>query len=277
MRKSFLKLAVLAMLVESTAAISNPVGNWLTIGKTVDKDYVYHGGSLIKSDMPPTIVSAKLYYIQDGKPNPWYEHEFNCTNETIKIPQLDQTISVKSETNSIRKMWLKGFCGIRQADGYWFLVGSAQKIGPSGDFSGWIFLDAASLRKTNSPFSNGLSFRLSYGSFELTRQTNIDHSLALYDVHIDCKNPEKLFYNLTSSPNTTHEVWKISENDVSGTVSRLACNYFPVSQVQRLQAENIGDKDTVSQSLENAKSKCTELGYESGTEKYGQCVLKLSR
>jgi hypothetical protein len=277
MRKLILLLTAVATLFENTSAISNPVGNWVTIGKTAGRDYVYHGGSLIKSDMPPTMVSAKMYYIEDGKANAWYEHEFNCTNETVKIPQLNQAISVKSETNSIRKMWLKGFCGIRQPDGHWFLVGSIQKVGANGEFSGWLFLDAASLRKTNSPFSNGLSFRLSYGSLDLTRKINIDHSLALYDVHIDCKNTEKFYLNLSSNPSAVLDVWKISENDFTGTLSRLACNYFPISTVQRPQPENAEEKNSVSETLENAKSKCTDLGYDPGTEKHGQCVLKLSR
>jgi hypothetical protein len=45
---------------------------------------------------------------------------------------------------------------------------------------------------------------------------------------------------------------------------------------QQVRSQTI-DERAVSNSLEEAKSKCSNLGFKAGTEKHGDCVLRLSK
>jgi hypothetical protein len=51
----------------------------------------------------------------------------------------------------------------------------------------------------------------------------------------------------------------------------------PESKVVQEQPVIVKSEDAYSENkLEDAKSKCVELGFEAGTEKFGECVLKLA-
>ena len=61
---------------------------------------------------------------------------------------------------------------------------------------------------------------------------------------------------------------KLQENIDSFSVDKGSANQSPTPQ--KTTDENVG------KSLDDAKGKCAELGFKRGTEKFGECVLKLS-
>jgi hypothetical protein len=253
------------------------VGNWVYLGKSSEgTDFAYHGKTLQKSGMPPNLISAKMYSMTNGKSAGWNEHEFNCETEELKILPSSQKFNLRSEQNSLRKMWLKGFCGIKQDDGYWFLVGSLQAPHPNPAFYGWLFIDANSIRKIDSPIKNGTGFRISYGSFDLLRTDKVRAENGIFEGAIDCNNPTKILSKTPTANEFTESA--VNSNDVSGTYVRLVCeSYFPVFSLINESKDSHINNESIDKSVDKAKEQCKELGFSPGTEKYGTCVLKLSK
>jgi hypothetical protein len=60
--------------------------------------------------------------------------------------------------------------------------------------------------------------------------------------------------------------------------SKLACNYAEKNLwIQNNNKENTNIKNKSLTSIDEAKDKCKTLGFKIGTEKFGSCVLELTK
>ena len=134
------------------------------------------------------------------------------------------------------------------------------------------------------PFSDGfellgdkpfISYVLSDAENKLTRNTmnlNIDgdefqmcFNINNVDVNTHEYKSNRLRFFRHSCPST---LTQIASNNVNGQYSVRFC----LDQVSSRQTKSL---TTSSSKIEKAKSTCTDLGFTAGTEKHGECVLKL--
>lgn len=68
-------------------------------------------------------------------------------------------------------------------------------------------------------------------------------------------------------------------NDPSRSISLPSSNPSPapVAPAYNPPQQFIPSAETRGESLDSAKAKCADLGFKTGTQKFGECVLKLSR
>jgi hypothetical protein len=240
---------------------------WATVAVNVTgHTFIYHSHSIIKDTWPPTTVSAKISSVKDGKSIGFQQWEFRCLQQEVKVDS-GNFISVASDTNSIRKTLLKGFCGINQSDGHWFLLGANLK---DLVVNGYMFIDVNSIVKVNKPASNGISFRYGVAKVDMTKMPHLNIIPPVITVVVDCDNPARIFMVDTTKSPDFEELNSAVLNTVPRAMNHLVCSgYYPTSVVNNPNLPAVN--------MDAAKNQCKELGFKNGTEAFGKCVLQLSK
>lgn len=289
-RRGFFWIACL--LLSSQTSSQSLDDSWVAAGWAADGTaFYFHRGSLAMSGFPPTSITAQIFSTKNGKSEPYYSWNFNCYSKQIVVGNTPAT-SISSSEDSIRNLWLKGFCGIKKDNNYWFFVGATFENNLMASY----FIDAASIRRSTPPEITGVYFKYAQGSID--HKNNYLSIGKVFEVVTPCNGYSTATAreeNTTSYPNE----FSVGKNSsVDATLNLVCKNYFPLNENSFLQPkkENLLPAATELKNIENqnegaiengqqkekmglvtAKEKCKELGLKEKTEKFGACVLRLSK
>ncbi len=238
--------------------------------------YFYHSKSLLVSESP-RVITANFLLRKSEKISVNSTWKINC--EQHNVTQDGVTNSVASDGNTIRKKILIGFCGLRDNGKNLYLIGSI--FNTSSKAEEFVFVDASSIGRSDYPYTNGAVYNLIVGNF------NVENNLKFIpasegEAVASCEDPYKFS---TRSADMTSYVSHVAEvNSVSSSANFLICSgYFGFAlDVVKKNANSVNQLNLIKDSSEMmdinlAKTKCKELGFEEKTEKFGNCVLKLSK
>lgn len=264
-----MRVVLLNLMLLSNIALGQTLNDgWAYVTKDVNgKSFHFNSTSLIKEGWPPNSVAVKVAAMNsDGKAEGYRQYEFNCREQQVKIDQSN-FIPISGDTNTIRKQLMLGFCGVQEQNGLWFLAGANNSSTNPNQIFTW-FLDAYSLRKTQSPLPNGVTFRYGQPAFNAASPPYFKNQFNAQDVTVSCSEPRFIYKNQSGE----NQELTIARNSILWSVQHLVCNgYFNISEVSTSAPPSSGI------GLDRAKEQCKELGFKSGTEAFGNCVLKLSR
>jgi len=120
-------------------------------------------------------------------------------------------------------------------------------------------------------------FRINVGLSSHIVKLSIDNGSYCFDARngANGNTASEIIYFCESSktsPFTKNEVEALLKNK---SKFGLGGNSYKSSQPQQKQSATQSSKSSSASKIDKAKSTCTELGFTAGTEKHGQCVLKL--
>lgn len=241
---------------------------WAYVTKDVNgKSFHFNSTSLIKEGWPPTAVAVKIATVDSsGKAEGHRQYEFNCRDQQFKVDQSN-FIYIGGDTNTIRKQLMLGFCGIQEQNGLWFLAGANNSTSDPSQIFTW-FIDANSLRKTQSPLPNSVTFKYGQPAFNAASPPYFKNQFNAQDVTVSCSEP-RFFYKNQSNEN---QELPIARNSILWSIQHLVCNgYFNIS------GASTSAPSSITNTMDKAKDQCRELGFKNGTEAFGKCVLQLSK
>ncbi len=265
---------ILILFICASVNAENFSTGWASAGSDVNKTYfLYHAPTLIKQGTPPQIVSVKIRTSKNGTlSNTYDEFEFHCATDELKVNQGSlQKIPFNSNANTMRDMWYAGFCGINGNGSTFYFIGT--QVNTTNNINTHYFIDSLSIKKTASPLPEGIYFRLYPGTIDPTSKKilKLGSDAEMMEAISSCKDPLKIFFKINSKSNF-NEV-SINDGSIGFSANNLLCRgYFPISQATKVQEGLDFDEG-----IKKATNQCKDLGFSEGTEKFGDCVLKLSR
>jgi hypothetical protein len=271
-----MRFFLLAAAFFSSAAMSQNLNNgWALIGIQEDGTrYGYHAGSMVKDNFPPNIITTKIAtYDKSGKTNGYEQLEVRCQQQEIKFGN-NPFVNISSDTKSVRKMILRGLCGVNQTNGHWFLVGTIPGESNQGSeippLSTYYFIDVKSIKKTSKPIPNGTSLLYHFGLLNENKAELWEVTGTPSELVIDCGD-DSHYYHPKETDKLNYDKLKTGINTVPQAINHLVCNgYYSLDQAKK--ASSIQAKD-----FSEVKKQCLELGFKQGTESFGKCVLTLSK
>jgi len=241
---------------------------WTFVTKDVNgKTFSFNSTSLIKEGWPPTAVAVKIATMDSsGTAEGYRQYEFNCRDQQLKVDHSN-FMYIGGDTNTIRKQLMLGFCGIQEQNGLWFLAGATKSTSDPSKLATW-FIDVNSLRKTQSPLPNGVTFKYVAPAFNAESPPYFKNQFTAPDVTVSCSEPRFIYKNQS---NENQEI-AFSRNSLLWSIQHLVCNgYFNIS------GTSASAPSSTVNSMDRAKDQCRELGFKNGTEAFGKCVLQLSK
>lgn len=251
---------------------------WIPIAHSVEGNWFYYHAETIKFiGMPPNVVTFNLVSCKEGKCTTSYSrYEAICGSRSITVNNSEPK-SVLSGT-TIESIIVDAFCGRADPNGYWVTLFAV----PDKDnkFTGWWLFNLQSLKKTEQPF-HGLTLQMATANIWKAPASAVsfpylDNSLSEYVV--SCLNPSRAVHKKIDAENFSPEIIVQPSTPLWGLTQVLCSGQFPMAeQVPAQLIEPPKDTSSGSLSVDKAKQKCMELGFKSGSENFGSCVLKLSK
>ncbi len=266
-------ISCLVALASSTSAQTLSEDGWARIAVDSESQWSFHTKSIKFDAIPPTVVSVNIRRQIDKNQRPF---EFLCREQRVRINGVP--VSLVTETNTMRRLFYDGFCGMEYEGGFWILIGSTSPKGEPLKLSNYIFADLRSTYTIEKPFFGRATrlLRMNYNQSKFPRFTPVMGD----EIAVDCSNPTRSAYRGPSA--SDFSVSESTVNSLSHSWSFLFCSSgWPVSAVNlqaRSQPKAVPppDKGNIS-SFQDVLKYCEDSGHKRGTEKFGECVMGLSR
>jgi hypothetical protein len=241
-------------------------------------NWFYYNAYDIKVEKTPTHFITVPIFSADGNKNLKKEiFKINCETEELQID--DKSWTVKNTDNAGDRI-VKGLCGFKQVNATWvhyftFPLDSEKKANT-------LFLNTENLEKVfiavDGVQKEGIKVYYTSGAFN--KSTSLFQIGDIRDQVISCSE-EKLF----EKENDVYKTFPLTPNfGLFGSRHNL-CNGVYANLVKpnlsaplvlpKLPSQVVSPKQLSP--INNAKAKCIELGFKSGTEELGKCVLQLSK
>lgn len=242
---------------------------WSIINAGADgKKFMINLKELTVIGSPPQIISFP--FLELGSPN-YRSWELHCNKKKIKDNGIFRSIA--REKNTVRRIILDGMCGLNYDNRHWTLVAA----GFDANFTilqSHIFIDLQSISRVNFPFS-GLMTEI------LVTGWNDSDFVPYHSEQIiaDCNNKARYASRLINEGQDFTVLENAVPNSTAHSVNLMLCsNRFQVrdSYESRKQGSQITPSNLES-IIEKSMSQCETLGFIKGTERFGDCVLKLSK
>lgn len=229
----------------------------------------YKSDSLKRDGFPPVAVSAQVFNYDPNKKNFIWTWEFRCQSKEIQVGTAP-IIPIAADGGTTRRILLEGLCGVRNDSGLWFTVGRGQ--------SGLFAINAESLKSTSA---NEFSVITSQVAFDATKTPFIATVGQSSEMFFSCADRTKSQYRsigqVLESPNTDVQ----PASPAAAVIHTVCSGFFPVATRQLgTQSDAFpskGNSQSLADSIENAKKTCIDLGFELKSERFADCVLKVSR
>lgn len=258
--------AMMFLFLTSSKIVLAQENKWIPFVSSVNGTVLlYQYDALKRESFPPVVVAAKIFNYDPNKKNPAFDWEFFCPSKEIKVGS-GNLISIASDKGTTRRILLEGFCGIRNAEGLWFAIG----LNSSGQ---QYAINSDSLKRISNDEYSFVSSNI---------RINIDGevSLALLEPKqehlISCSDRSKIkFRNIGQDESIqTVESPKIAQ----AAIEMVCSGFIPVSsQPNMAQPTSNNQQSNLNERLEAAKKTCIELGFKEKSEKFADCVLKVTR
>jgi len=199
----------------------------------------------------------------------------NCSGKAIRWNALDTNGNWKvlrdwnvPDPNSVDDWMIQRLCPIRAEDGgirQFINVAPDARMPNKYTVFWWEY---------EKDFADGKSVSKTYRVYQMTTPEN---KLTYHYVSLRC---ESRTYVATITPFVKDQKWVAEPppNSAYGFLMSKACGINYNYQNQNASKASSGTSGANSRvDIDEAKSKCVELGYKRGTEQYGNCVLKLSK
>lgn len=222
------------------------------------------------ADDSRSIVSFML--LEDGSRGyePW---EIHCRDGRIKANGI--FVSIVSDGNTVRRTLYNGFCGFQYEGVTWTLVGAIPVKGDSTRINSFMFFDLNSIKSIHKPFL-GRSVQV----LEVGLENYVFKPIAKLEFAYNCSAPISFATKVTGYEFNVFK-GEIGSNTLAHSTSLLVCSdkFFKSGTRNPLPKGSMGlsEEATPNRSVSAAKKTCADLGFKAGSEKYGECVLKLSR
>jgi len=273
LRLSSFLVSCLVAVANSSVAQTLSEDGWARIAVDSESQWSFHTKSIKFDAIPPTVISVNIRRQIDKNHRPF---EFRCREQRVRINGVP--VSLVSETNTIRRILYDGFCGMEYEGGFWILIGSTFPKGEPLKLSNYIFADLRSTYAIEKPFPGRATrlLRMNYDQSKLPRFIPVMGD----EIAVDCASPTRSAYRGPSA--SDFSVFESPVNTLSHSWSFLFCSSgWPVSAVNsqarsQLKAVSPPDKGNIS-SFQDVLKYCEDSGHKRGTEKFGECVMGLSR
>jgi len=217
-----------------------------------------------------SIVS--FMFMEDGGGGyvPW---EVHCRDGRIKVNGI--FVSIVSDGKTVRRTLYNGFCGFQSEGATWTLVGAIQVKGDPTKLNSLMFFDLNSIQPVHKPFS-GRSVQV----LEVVLENYVFKPISRGEFAYKCSTPMS-FATRISGYEFSVSKGEIGINTLAHSTSLLVCSdKFFKSGTQNSfleESRRLSEEATPNRPLATARKTCADLGFKVGSEKYGECVLKLSR
>jgi hypothetical protein len=159
-------------------------------------------------------------------------------------------------------------CGVNTADGLWFAIILMNENLEHLYFNGDTLEAVGPLTVDGVKLPNAIKVTLRNGNFN-----NGDVNFGVpNNAFIDC-GPAGDTHFVNTEPGRTMKGYKLAGLNMQYVHFAICGGYFPI----RVKSSAPPAQDNPSNSLDKAKDQCEELGFQKGTEKFGECVLTLSK
>lgn len=276
---NFLTLFVLVLLFSMPRLIHAQGFNGLVgIVQLTNGNWFYYNAYDIKVEKTPTHFITVPIFSADGNKNLKKEiFKIDCETEELQID--DKSVAVKN-TDNVADRIVKGLCGIKQTNATWvhyftFPLDSEKKANT-------LFLNTENLEKVfiavDGVQKEGI--KIYYTSAAFNKSTSLFQIGEIRDQVMSCSE-EKFF----EKENDVYKTFPLTPNfGLLGSRHNLCSGVYANLVKPNLSAPLVLPKipsQVVTPKqlspINNAKAKCIELGFKSGTEELGKCVLQLSK
>jgi len=250
---------IASLLFVNNVAAQKFVDGWTLIASSNDGTlFVYDVTSLTKDNSKyPNIISVKIAEDKGDKAEGYKSYKFYCAEKKVQIDGGSQ-IFIGNEV-SVRNALMTGFCGVSKKESMWVLAGAT---GTRTSGVQYWFVDANSVSKNNTRYKNGSSLKLTTLILNPSGGKYLEFNSPILEGLTSCSE-SKMFFN---NPSGGTEL-SISKNTALWAIQHQVCNGYL----------DTADKTFDEEPINQAKKKCTDLGFKSGTEGFGKCVLQLSK
>lgn len=266
-------LSVLSIVIAPQAISQNLANPWVPIHVAADNTaFLFHAETIKFFSVPPKLVTFNLLSVKDGKASNYDRYEASCNTAEIKV-NGSAFIAIGSE-NTARHLILRALCGFAADDGYWIGLLSEYE-GPRKNLI--YFVNVMSIIRVGAPFP-GYSAQGIVGVWKHGKNPPFELTQGRSQWSYTCKSPHRYAAKEPSSTDFGAELTVASDSPLGGVLNILCGGQFPImQQAVNNTPELQKDNGFNSSSLEDAKGMCKELGFKPASEKFGDCVLKLSR
>lgn len=266
--KLFLIIGLFIFTASASFAKSLPDG-WSIINAGADgKKYMINLKELNIIGSPPQIILFPFIELGSSAYRLW---ELHCNQKTIKDNGIFRSIA--NEGTTVRKIIFDGMCGLKYDNKSWTLVGAIFDQSFS-TLQAYVFIDLENIQRVNSPFEGVKANILITGW-----NTSGFAPLQQEEMVSDCINVGRRATRLVNTGSDFSLQDNAMPNSVSHSIGHLVCG----NQV-RVKDESVKpiiNTESLPQNfesqIEKSKLQCESLGFKKGTEKFGDCVLKLSK
>ena len=245
-----------------------------------DGNWFYYDVYGIKVEKLPTHkITVPIFYTDKNKNLIKGIYKINCETEELQID--DKFVAVKN-TDNVGDRIVKGLCGFKQTNATWvhyftFPLNSEKKaqtlfINIEKLENVFIVVDGVQKEGISVDYTNGL----------FNKNTLLFEIMDIRNFVVSCSE-EKLFQK-ENDVYTTVSVAPHFGSGLRGSRHNLCSVIYANLVKPNLSAPLVLPKKTIPTAepkqlspIDNAKAKCIELGFKSGTEQFGKCVLQLSK
>lgn len=267
-------ISALVVFSNGTSAQTLSEDSWVRIAVDSESQWSFHAKSIKFDSLPPTAVSVNIRRHIDKTHLPF---EFRCRERRVIVNGVPTSLA--SERNTMRRLFYDGFCGMEYEGGVWVLIGAAFPRGEPLKHSHYIFADLSSTYVVEKPFSGRVT-RLLRMNHDPNRSPTFSPFMG-EEIAVDCANPKR--YALRGPSASEFSVFESAAvNSLAHSWSFLFCTSgWPVSSSisqgrSQTKALALPNKPSIS-SFQDVLKTCEEFGHQRGTEKFGECVMSLSR
>jgi hypothetical protein len=270
-----LLVGVICLLVLPSRVIAQSLNDgWVNVHMGSNgKTYTVHLKSLTFVGMPPQMVAFKIF--EEGNSG-YSSYELHCKDQKIK--EWGVLHHVPQGENSVRRNLFDGFCGVSAGGRKWFLIGITKKPDSTKEIQSFFFFDPSSGNRIAAPFE-GVSFEVM--EFGLSAEKGF-FPTSKSTLALNCKDPSQAGHRVLERGDFSL-LGRVSPNSLIHSFNLLTCSSDFQNQIGLTAAKIEGASrppkanDSELGITDDMKRICTDLGFKPGTEKFGDCVLRLSR
>jgi|GEM_PF-2418829 len=278
---NFLALFVLVLLFSMPKLIHAQGFNGLVgIVQLTNGNWFYYNVYDIKVEKTPIhLITVPIFSADNNKNLKKEIFKINCETEELQID--DKSFAVKN-TDNVADRIVKGLCGVKQGNATWVHYFTFPLDGEKK--ANTLFINTENLEKVfiavDGVQKEGV--KVYYTSGALNKSTSLFQIGDIRDQVISCSE-EKLF----EKENDVYKTFSLTPYFGSGLFGSRhnLCNGVYANLVKpnlsaplvlpKLPSQVVSPKQLSP--INNAKAKCIELGFKSGTEELGKCVQQLSK
>jgi len=238
---------------------------------------LYYDVYNIKVEKNPTyLIKTKILTLATDNTRTESEYEINCNSGGLKVDGVEVLNSNPPNVGHRIRQFL---CGSEQKHSTW-LYAFLLPVNNDGA-ARYYFLNSENLQKVLISIDGnkveGIRMTYGQGTFDNQGLFNIN---VLDETIFNCT--EEVIYEKVNNKYTANKIESIFGSGLMGTRHNI-CKGIYSNLVKQNVLSLLDDAKPIKANIpeisriDSAKSKCTELGFKSGTEGFGKCVLQLSK